>query len=324
MRTPNTFTGANLDRAGDGRRVDGDWVESQRAHPSARALTLSDFGMRADDGRLLLTRLAEMEVPEGTEPVLLGLDPDGPVWAVDSDDPSPDRERPRLIGAGGPRGVGLVPKETGWIALREAAALLPQAEGGLAAYAAGLLNWNRSHRFCANCGAGTEPLEGGTVRRCPRCGIQHHPRTDPVVIMLVTGEAGALLGRQPSWPERRYSTLAGFVGPGESLEEAVAREVTEEAGVEVGHPEYVSSQPWPFPASLMLGFTVPYVSGEPGGADAELQDVRWFSREQVAEAATRDEEWEQDGGPDIQLQLPPRTAISRRLIEGWLAAGAAQ
>lgn len=319
MSGPNTFTGAELDRAADGRRADPEWVAAQLADPVSRTLLLGDHGLRGDDGTLALSPLAETEVPGGRQPVLLGLDQEGPVWAIDADGPTPLQDRPRLIGAGGPRGVGLPERRPGWIALREAAAVLSRAEGGLAAYAAGVLNWHRANGFCANCGAATVPGEGGTLRRCPRCATGHHPRTDPVVIMLVTGDDGVLLGRQPSWPERRYSTLAGFVSPGESLEEAVAREVMEEAGVEVGSPAYVSSQPWPFPASLMLGFTVPWASGELGGTDPELQDVRWFSRDQVAEAAGHDEEWEQDGAPGVELQLPPRTAISRRLIEGWLA-----
>ena len=138
--------------------------------------------------------------------------------------------------------------------------MLPQDEGGLVAYVAALCNWHRSHRFCAACGAPSELGEGGLIRACPRCGTHHHPRTDPVVIMLVTDADRVLLGRAPSWPPRRYSALAGFVEPGESLEEAVAREVAEESGVEVGPPRYVASQPWPFPSSLMLGFEAPYRS----------------------------------------------------------------
>ena len=141
--------------------------------------------------------------------------------------------------------------------------MLPQDEGGLVAYVAALLNWHRRHRFCAACGAPSHVGEGGLIRACPRCGTDHHPRTDPVVIMLVTDGDRVLLGRAPSWPERRYSALAGFVEPGESLEEAVAREVAEESGVEVGPPRYVASQPWPFPSSLMLGFEAPYRGGEP-------------------------------------------------------------
>jgi NAD+ diphosphatase len=318
MGSANSFTGAELDRAADGRRTDPGWVEAQRLDPGARAMRLGDPGLRVADGAIELVPLAEAEVPEGRQPVLLGLDMTGPVWAVDVE-PLPDPpSRPRLVGAGGPRGVGSIPQRDGWLSLREAAGALPPAEGGLAAYATGLLNWHRSHRFCANCGAPTEQLEGGHVRACGRCGSHHHPRTDPVVIMLVVGRQGLLLGRQPGWPERRYSALAGFVGPGESLEEAVAREVEEEAGVEVGRPAYVSSQPWPFPASLMLGFTVPYLAGEPGGTDPELQDVRWFSRDLVAEAASSDVDWEGEAPPGFELQLPPRMAIARRLIDGWL------
>ena len=188
--------------------------------------------------------------------------------------------------------------------LRNAALVLPQAEGGLAAYAAALLNWHRGHRFCANCGAPTELGEGGVIRRCPACAVEHHPRVDPVVIMLVTDGERVLLGRHRAWPEGRYSALAGFVTVGESLEEAVVREVDEEAGIAVGPPTYVSSQPWPFPSSLMLGFEAPWIGGEPGGRDDELQDVRWFGFEEVA-------------APGRPL-LPPRSAIARRLIEGWL------
>lgn len=325
MVEPNAFTGARLDRAGDGRRRRSGWVDAQREDPAARALVLGDAGLRGYDGRLELVRLAELERDaerdSGAEPALLGLDHEGPVWAIDTTEPPPVGERAAMIGASGPRDSAAVDQRHGWLGLREAAAALPQSQGGLAAYAAGLLNWHRTHRFCSVCGAATEQREGGALRSCPRCGSHHHPRTDPVVIMLVTGPGRLLLGRQRSWPARRYSALAGFVEPGESLEEAVAREVGEEAGVEVGRPAYVSSQPWPFPASLMLGFTVPHRGGEPAGADAELEDVRWFEREQVAEAATRDDDWS-EGGPDVGLQLPPRTAIARRLIEGWLAGPA--
>jgi NAD+ diphosphatase len=203
--------------------------------------------------------------------------------------------------------------------LREAVAILPQDEGGVVAYAAGILNWHRRHRFCAVCGAPTTIGEGGEIRRCPRCGTEHHPRLDPVVIMLVTDGDRVLLGRQHSWPRKRYSALAGFVAQGESLEEAVAREVGEEAGVSVGQPAYVASQPWPFPSSLMLGFTVPWIAGEPGGTDPELEDVRWFTREEiVAASALDDDNWTTQPADEVKLLLPPRLAIARRLIEHWL------
>jgi NAD+ diphosphatase len=312
---PNSFTGATLDRAADGRRTDDAWVAAQRTHPNARMLVARDEGVAAENGALRLQPLS----PGAGAQVLLGLDADGPVWAVDEQPPPPAAARPTLIGAGGRRGEP-APRAPGWISLREAAGSLSQAEGGLAGYAAALLNWHRSHRFCANCGAETAPDEAGLARTCARCGSQHHPRTDPVVIMLVTGPDRVLLGRQPTWPARRYSALAGFVGPGESLEEAVAREVFEEAGVEVAEPDYVSSQPWPFPASLMLGFEVRWTGGEPGGTDPELQDVRWFDREQIADAALRNAEWEHEE-LEAEVQLPPRSAIARRLIDGWLERG---
>jgi NAD+ diphosphatase len=207
------------------------------------------------------------------------------------------------------------------LSLRRAAAVLSQAEGGLAAYTAALLNWHRRHRFCAACGHESDIAEAGLTRHCPSCGAEHHPRTDPVVIMLVTdGSERLLLGRQASWPSGRYSALAGFVEPGEGLEEAVAREVREEAGVVVGRPRYVDSQPWPFPASLMLGFSAPFESGEPVIGDDELQDVRWFDRAEIEAAAQASDhdDWGTPGDPGGPLRLPPSLAIARRLIDGWL------
>jgi NAD+ diphosphatase len=308
-----------LDRAEDGRRRDADWLAEQVVHPRARVLVAGSGGVAMEDGRLVLSPLDEASAKAGA--VLLGLDEEGPVFAVDEDPPPAGEPRPGLVGAGGRRGEP-APEVEGRMGLRNAALVLSQAEGGLAAYAAALLNWHRSHRFCANCGAATEPAEGGVIRRCPACGSEHHPRVDPVVIMLVTDDRGrVLLGRQAVWPEGRYSALAGFVAVGESLEEAVVREVSEEAGVDVGPPRYVSSQPWPFPSSLMLGFEAPWAGGEPGGRDEELQDVRWFTREQVAAAAREGrDDWDlPPPGERRPLLLPPRAAIARRLIENWLA-----
>jgi NAD+ diphosphatase len=216
--------------------------------------------------------------------MLLGVDADGPVFAVEA-------------------------PEADVMGLRAAAAVLPADDAGLAAHAAALLNWHRRHGHCANCGAATTVAEGGIVRNCPSCGAQHHPRTDPVVIMLVVDHDRVLLGRQPTWPAGRYSALAGFVEPGESLEAAVAREVREEAGVEIGPPEYIASQPWPFPSSLMLGFIARWESGEVRRIDEELEDVRWFTRAEV-EAAVE----ERVGA----LGVPPRLAIARRLLEHWV------
>jgi NAD+ diphosphatase len=322
------FTGARLDRAGDGRRRDPGWVAAQLSHPAARAVLAGDDGVVMDGDRLAYVPLAEAAGDPDRAPLLLGLDAVGPLFAVDVDAPPPGGERPaRLIAAGLPRGSGAErpPPADGPrpVALREAGAVLAQDEGGLVAYLAALLNWHRRHGFCAACGTASELGEAGLVRVCPRCGTQHHPRTDPVAIMLVADGDRLLLGRGPSWPPRRYSALAGFVEPGESLEEAVVREVAEESGVRAGTPRFVASQPWPFPSSLMVGFIAPWVSGEPAPQEDEIQDVRWFTRAEVEAAAAEDVDgW--GGSPDpadpdaTSLLLPPRLAIARRLIEHWL------
>jgi len=300
---PNAFTGAALDRAGDGRRQDAGWLAEQRAHPAARALVAGDRGLLVREKRLLLVPLASLN---GAEPILLGLDEQGPVYAYD-EDPFHDG-LPPLVGAGGVRGEPPAGSGGERVALRAAAATLSREDGGLAAYACALLNWHRRHRFCANCAHDTELVEGGLTRACPRCGAEHHPRTDPVVIMLVTdGADRLLLGRQAAWPTGRYSALAGFVEPGESLEEAVAREIREEADVRVGTPRYIASQPWPFPASLMLGFSAPYAGGEPCVRDAELQDARWFTRAEIEAAAVEsdNDNWGPPGCP-THCRRPPR------------------
>jgi NAD+ diphosphatase len=313
----NAFTGAALDRVGDSRRRDADWLAAQLEHPGARAVVAGDRGLRIADDALELVPLATLN---GGEPLLLGLDATGPVFAYDEDPPRDGRVP--MVGSGGVRGEP--PKESAGdrIPLRQAAARLSRADGGLAAYTAALLNWHRRHRYCAACGHATGLSEGGLTRLCPNCGAEHHPRTDPVVIMLVTDGDRLLLGRQAAWPTGRYSALAGFVEPGESLEEAVAREVHEEAGVRVGQVDYISSQPWPFPASLMLGFSATYESGDANIGDEELQDVRWFTRAEIeaAAAAPESDNWGAPGDPGGELALPPRLAIARLLIENWLAA----
>jgi NAD+ diphosphatase len=192
-----------------------------------------------------------------------------------------------------------------------AATELSAGEAALAAYAGSLLAWHRRHRFCANCGAPTESRDAGHERVCPSCEAHHFPRTDPVVIVRVSDGADALLlGRQASWPEGRFSVLAGYVEPGETLEEAVRREVLEESGVAVDSVSYVASQPWPFPSSLMLGFSALAARGDPAPGDDELAEVRWFGREEIARAARGEGE----------LMLSPAYSIARRLIDDWLAA----
>jgi NAD+ diphosphatase len=279
LAAPNTFAGEALDRAGAHRR-DEAWLAARLADPATRVVAADESGVLVAGERLRL--LGVDELPGDLELVLLGVDGDGrAVFAADPGDAF----------AGERRG------------LRDLAPVLSQTEGGMVAHAVALLNWHRRHRFCANCGAPSESREAGHIRRCPACGTEHHPRTDPVVIMLVHDGDRAILGRQAHWPAGRYSALAGFVEPGESLEEAVAREVREETGARVAEIAYRSSQPWPFPGSLMLGFIARWTSGEPVIGDGELEDVRWFTRAQIVSGS---------------VKLPPRQAIARRLIEEWL------
>jgi NAD+ diphosphatase len=193
--------------------------------------------------------------------------------------------------------------------LRAVGPLVAPDEGNLLAYARGLTWWHQRHRFCGVCGHPTLSAEAGHVRRCtnPDCGTSHFPRTDPAVIMLVHDGDRCLLGRQSRFPPGMYSTLAGFVEPGESLEEAVAREVLEETGVRVSDARYHSSQPWPFPASIMLGFHATATSREISTDQDELEDAAWFTRNELLT-------WDGSGSH----RLPRPDSISRRLIEDWL------
>jgi NAD+ diphosphatase len=287
----NTFTGGGLDRMGP-RRTDPAWLAERHADPASRVVVATSDGVLVEsDGTPAVVGLGEL--PAETETVLLGVGADGA--AVFAADP------------GAEHGAALRPAAA-MVGLRDVAAMSALADANLLAHATGLLNWHRKHRFCANCGNPTASAEAGYVRACPRCGTQHHPRTDPVVITLVHDGDRVLLGRNANWPENRFSCLAGFVEPGESLEEAVEREVGEEAGITVTDIRYVSSQPWPFPASLMLGFECAYADGEPHPHDRELQAVRWVSGEQLRRAVA--------GEGD--MQIPPPLAIARRLMDGWL------
>jgi NAD+ diphosphatase len=191
--------------------------------------------------------------------------------------------------------------------LRLIAGELPAEEAGLLAYARAMVHWQEHNRFCGRCASPTIAAQGGHVMQCAACGHQQFPRLDPAVIVLVTDGERALLGRQPAWPPGRYSTVAGFVEPGESLEDAVAREVREETGVIVDAVEYHSSQPWPFPSSLMLGFTAHASRTDIDLSDQELEDARWFTRAQIAAG---------------EIALPTTHSISFRLIEDWYDSAA--
>ena len=275
---------AALDRAAEHRK-DAEWLAA--AWRTGRVLVLDEQQrVLADDDGLELVDAAD--APPAHERFFLGVDADGTsYWSVVA-------ELPRRLG---------VKPAT----LRDVGALLGDRDAGLLVAAVALANWHATHRRCPRCGTPTEMVDAGWVRRCPTDGSDHFPRTDPAVIVLVhDGADRCLLGRQPSWPQGRYSTLAGFVEPGESLEQTVIREIREESGVTVGDVVYRGSQPWPFPASLMLGFEARAMSGEVGTTDEELEDVRWFSRDDL-----------HSGRP----LLPPPVSIAHWLITNWLARG---
>jgi NAD+ diphosphatase len=225
-------------------------------------------------------------VPAGTERYFLGLAGEDPVFAV--------REQRDLVG-------------DRWVDLREIGAALDDRDAGLLTTAVALARWHDRHLRCPIDGTPTALANGGWVRRCPTDGSEHFPRTDPAVIMLVhDGRDRCVLGRQAVWPEGRFSILAGFVEPGESAEAAVAREVDEEVGLSITDVTYAGSQPWPFPSSLMLGFTARATGSELNLRDGELAEARWLSRDEIRDGVVR---------------LPPPVSIAYRIITDWVAQG---
>lgn len=267
----------------------------EQAWQSARVLVVHEGAATvSEDDRPRLVLVPSEQAPEG-ERLYLGRDEQGPLFAVAG-------PLPRRLGA---RRLGL----------REVGVLLDDHDAGLLVHAVGLANWHATHVRCPRCGAPTEAVRGGSVRRCVEDGSEHFPRTDPAVIMLVhDGRDRCVLGRQPSWPPNRFSALAGFVEPGESCEQAVVREVAEEASLQVSDVRYVGSQPWPFPSSLMLAYTA-LGDGDavPVSRDGELAEVRWFDRDEVRAAAS----WGSGSG----LQTPSAVSIAHHLITGWAEQG---
>ena len=295
MQRHNILAGPYLDRAAH-RRHDPEWFEAALADPGSRVLPVWNAkslvsGSPPHAVLLALSSLAP-DRRKAAELVLLGRHELGPCFAIDIESAEP----PQL--QSGAR----------FEDLRALVSQLPADEAGLLGYARALVSWRRRNRFCGHCGAPTSSSRAGHVLVCtnPACRHEHFPRIDPAIIVLVSDGGRALLGRQAAWPVGRFSTIAGFVEPGESLEDAVAREVLEETGVLVDGIDYQSSQPWPFPASLMLGFTARAVSREVRLNDRELEEARWFTRADLA------------GG---QVLFPTNQSISFRLIEQWFDAG---
>jgi NAD+ diphosphatase len=293
---------ATLDRAAH-LRTDADALAALWAEPRTRVLVVAggralvrdgeSDGSDGGDGSAALVLVEPGQAPAG-ERAFLGLDGEGRAYFAVGASP--------LAG-----GLGDDVDDIHTAGLREAGSLLDARDAGMFVHAVALFNWHATHPRCPRCGAETEIAADGHLRRCPRDGSEHYPRTDPAVIMaVVDGQDRLLLGHQAQWPDGRFSTLAGFVEPGESLEMAVAREVAEESGVIVETVDYAGSQPWPFPCSLMLGFFARSSSVAVTPDGVEITDARWFTREDLAAAvATGD------------VLLPPAVSIARHLIEGW-------
>lgn len=284
------FTGATLDRA-DALRTNDEKLAAARADPRARLLGLDGLEpLTVGDSRLLWRPMHEAAA--GNELVLLGLD------------------------GGEPRFAELRLEEADRVnrsmAVMQALARLDAADAALYGGARSVIDWHYRHLFCARCGAGTALFRAGWGRKCARCGAEHFPRVDPVVIMLAEFGGRVLLGRQPMFPPKFFSALAGFVEPGESLEEAVRRELLEEAGIRTDAVRYVVSQPWPFPSSLMIGCVAEALDEAVTLDTTELQDAMWVGRAGVEAALA--------GEAEAPFVPPPPVALAHSLLRAWLTS----
>ena len=301
MARPNFYSSNDLDRM-DAQRRDPAWVADQLAQAGTRLVPVwrhRNFVARQEAPRAIFLETAGSQdlLSRAQDVVVLGLRERIAYVAID------------LSSLEAPEAEPLLASRGEFLDLRAVGPLLDHWEGSILAYARGILYWHARHRHCGVCGAATESVDAGHARRCraAECRTTHFPRTDPAVIMLVHDGERCVLGRQANWPPGMHSTLAGFVELGESLEDAVVREVAEEVGIEVADVRYHSSQPWPFPSSLMLGFHARYASGRLRVNPDELEGAGWFTRQQLL-ASPEDE----------SFRLPRADSIARRLIETWL------
>ena len=292
------LTGSPLDRA-DHLRRDPHAMASLQANPRARWLILDQLKPLIADTTppAIFWAMASdlpQDAPGSTASVFLGLDPSG---------------APRFAASAST--IPLIAKHGGQVMdTRSAAQLLPHGQAAILAQARSLLDWHARHGHCAVCGAVTAPSKAGYCRTCPACGAEHFPRTDPVVIMLALKGEHALIGRQPGFPPGMFSALAGFVEPGESLEEAVARELHEEAGIITQRVRYIASQPWPFPSSLMIACFAEATGYEIMLDTEELEETRWVTKDDVRAALSGSGDW----------LAPPPLAIAHTLFAAWLAS----
>jgi len=311
-----TFGGGGLDRAAE-LRHDTATLATMVADPATRVLPVWR-------GKPLITGEGSDQIAflspdhplfnDATEaPVLLGLDHTGPIFARDisawSGPVDPAADLGSFIDDSEQRHPAL-PQDQRFAELRRIMARLTPAEAELIVTAQGLFAWHRYHAFCANCGQKTTVTQAGWQRRCPDCARVHFPRTDPVVIMLITRGNKLLIGRSPQWPEGMYSLLAGFMEPGETVEAAVRREVYEETRIRVGPVGYLASQPWPFPSSLMIGCWGHAISDEITIDEVEIEDAKWVTREEITDS------WANKSSVLIAAR---KGAIAHFLIKNWLS-----
>jgi NAD+ diphosphatase len=300
--TEIVFSGSPLDRV-DFRRRDEPWLTARRVDEATRFLPVWRLSVlvREDEPRLAWATPEVCEsMSEGVDPVFLGVQDDVAHFAVDLSNLEDPIEELGLAGA------------AGFPDLRAVASQLPAGDAAIAAQARHLVDWHSRHRFCPGCGQSTKAENGGYSRVCLSCATEHFPRTDPVVIMLVTRGDRCLLGRQASWPHPFFSALAGFVEGGETLEEAVRREAHEETGIRVGAVRYLASQPWPFPASLMMGCLAEGLNEDIKVDGTEIAEACWFTRAQVKAAFA---------GQSKELGVPPPMAIAHQLLKAWVEDG---
>lgn len=316
-----TFGTSGLDRAAALRQDPDRLRAALRAGspvlPVWRGKALVEGTPESGDIRLAFRKMSDPVLSKADEdPVLLGLDEDGetPVFALDVSTWTPKIVEEAAVNTFLDPSVQIHPAErlsgAGFRELRAIMTHLTRREAEISATARAILTWHSTHQFCAQCGAKSVAAQAGWQRDCTACDTKHFPRTDPVVIMLITHRDSVLVGRSPGWPEGMYSLLAGFVEPGESIEAAVRREVFEESGVRVGQVDYLASQPWPFPASLMFGCSGEALSTEIEIDPDEIEDAKWVTRSQMLEVFA---------GNDPSMLPARKGAIAHFLLHHWLA-----
>jgi NAD+ diphosphatase len=311
-----TFGGSALDRAGE-IRADPEAVAAARQDPDAKAIVfwrgkpLLQLERPAALVRLPMDHTVLREAKE--DPILLGREDGAARFAVDISHWTPAELDPQALGSfldPSEQRHPALPETMAFAELRRVMTWLSPRDAELAATGKAILGWHRTHGHCARCGAATKIAQAGWQRVCGSCSGAHFPRTDPVVIMLITRGNSVLMGRSPGWPEGMYSLLAGFVEPGETIEAAVRREVFEEAGIPVGEVSYLSSQPWPFPASLMIGCRGEALGDQITIDPVEIEDAMWVSREDMMDAFA---------GNHPQILPARKGAIAHFLLQNWLA-----